>query len=83
MKTIVIIQYTPGNHTDTHWIEHGHETFRGNLREWKQEMKRMREWCRNAWYSSCTNDNYADFMAERLSNIRSFELTKDGTYIRR
>ncbi len=77
MKKVVIMEHSRGNHSARQVYEYGRKIFEGNATEVRKELARMRRWCREDWYSACTESKQSDYVAYKMGTIFSIDVT-DG-----
>lgn len=77
-KQVLIIQHSRGNHSVQQVYYHGRTIFEGNATGARRELARMRKACRNDWYSACTDDKQADYVAYQMGDIFAVDVT-DGS----
>lgn len=75
------MKYKRGNHSDAHVLQYGKVIYEGNVTEVKNEISRMRKFCRDKWYVTSTNNTLRDFVEYEMGDIWAFKVV-DGQYQR-
>ncbi len=74
-----ILTHQRGNHSPEQVYYHGKIVFEGTKKECRQELARMRKFCKNKYYNTSTNDTLKDFVEYEMGD--TFFVTKKDNQI--